>query len=146
MMLRQTVLSTLVSNLVCCCLLHLFFLLKKFRFFVFVDEYSKINAMNPQEILAEAKAAPPKTRIEEYRETVQTLREKGYSWREIADSPYRPGLVRRWRLPGPDQRVWVGQTGTPAGVCIQVLTAVCSFPGFPHLPLPLPDPESQTSR
>lgn len=41
--------------------------------------------MNPKDILEEAKAAPPKTRIEEYRETVMTLREKGYTWRDIAD-------------------------------------------------------------
>ena len=41
--------------------------------------------MNPEEILADARAASPKVRIEDYRETVVTLREKGYSWREIAD-------------------------------------------------------------
>ena len=41
--------------------------------------------MNPKEMLAEAKAMASKPRIEEYRETVQTLREKGYTWREIAD-------------------------------------------------------------
>ena len=41
--------------------------------------------MNRDEILAEAKAAPPKVRLEEYREAVQELREKGFTWREIAD-------------------------------------------------------------
>ena len=41
--------------------------------------------MNPKEILADAKVAKPKPRIEAYRETVVTLRDKGYTWREIAD-------------------------------------------------------------
>lgn len=49
--------------------------------------------MNPKEILAEAKAATSKTRIEEYREAVHTLREKGYSWREIADFLKERGVV-----------------------------------------------------
>jgi len=40
--------------------------------------------MNRDEILAEAKAAPPKVVLEEYREAVQELREKGFTWREIA--------------------------------------------------------------
>ncbi len=49
--------------------------------------------MDPKEILAEAKAAASKTRIEEYREAVQTLREKGYTWREIADFLRARGVV-----------------------------------------------------
>lgn len=41
--------------------------------------------MNSDKILADAKAAPSKVRLEEYREAVQELRKKGFSWREIAD-------------------------------------------------------------
>ena len=40
--------------------------------------------MNPAELLSQAKKATPKAQIEEYRETVEVLREKGYSWRDIA--------------------------------------------------------------
>ena len=49
--------------------------------------------MNPKEILAAAKAATPKTRIEDYRETVMTLREKGFTWRDIADFLRERGVV-----------------------------------------------------
>ena len=41
--------------------------------------------MNRDKVLAAAKAAPPKVRLDEYREAVQELREKGFTWREIAD-------------------------------------------------------------
>jgi len=41
--------------------------------------------MNSDKILADAKAAPSKVRLEEYREAVQELRKKGFSWRDIAD-------------------------------------------------------------
>ena len=40
---------------------------------------------NPEKILAAAKAAPTKVNLEEYREAVQELRGKGFTWREIAD-------------------------------------------------------------
>ena len=41
--------------------------------------------MDRNDIIAAAKAAPEKVRLEEYREAVETLREKGFSWREVAD-------------------------------------------------------------
>lgn len=41
--------------------------------------------MNRDKILAAAKAAAPKVRLEEHREAVQELRDKGFTWREIAD-------------------------------------------------------------
>ncbi len=41
--------------------------------------------MGPDEITAAAKAAPSKVRLEEYREAVQVLRDKGFTWREIAE-------------------------------------------------------------
>ncbi len=41
--------------------------------------------MNRHEILAAAKAAPAKLSLEEYREAVEELRQKGFSWREVAD-------------------------------------------------------------
>ena len=41
--------------------------------------------MNHEKILADAKAAPSKVILEEYREAVQELRQKGFTWREIAD-------------------------------------------------------------
>ena len=41
--------------------------------------------MNLEKILADAKAAPPKVMLEEYREAVEELRKKGFSWRGIAD-------------------------------------------------------------
>ena len=41
--------------------------------------------MDKDELLAAAKAAPAKVRLEEYREVVQELRGKGFTWREIAD-------------------------------------------------------------
>ena len=41
--------------------------------------------MNVDQIVAAAQAAPEKVRLEEYREAVMTLREKGFTWREVAD-------------------------------------------------------------
>ena len=41
--------------------------------------------MKANEILAAAKALPEKQNLEEYRETVEVLRDKGYTWREIAE-------------------------------------------------------------
>ena len=41
--------------------------------------------MDKNELLAAAKAAPAKVRLEEYREVVQELRGKGFTWREVAD-------------------------------------------------------------
>ena len=40
---------------------------------------------NQEDILAAAKAAPAKVQLEAYREAVEELRQKGYTWREIAD-------------------------------------------------------------
>ena len=40
--------------------------------------------MDTSEILAAAKALPDKLNIEEYREVVDVLREKGFTWREVA--------------------------------------------------------------
>ena len=50
--------------------------------------------MDRDKILAAAKAAPNKVRLqlEEYREAVQELREKGFTWREIADFLNEQGL------------------------------------------------------
>lgn len=41
--------------------------------------------MDKADLLAAAKAAPEKQNIEEYREVVNVLREKGFTWREVAD-------------------------------------------------------------
>lgn len=41
--------------------------------------------MRREEILAAAKAAPAKVRLEEHREAVKELRAKGFTWREVAD-------------------------------------------------------------
>ena len=38
----------------------------------------------PTDLLAKAKAAPVKTRLEDHVETIATLRDKQYTWREIA--------------------------------------------------------------
>ena len=48
--------------------------------------------MNREDILSAAKAAPSKMRIEEHREAVQILRDKGYTWREIADFLNKQGI------------------------------------------------------
>ncbi len=39
---------------------------------------------NPIDLLAKAKAAPVRTKLEDHRETIATLRDKQYTWREIA--------------------------------------------------------------
>lgn len=39
----------------------------------------------PKEILEAAKAAPHRNPLEEHRATIETLRQKKYTWREIAD-------------------------------------------------------------
>lgn len=39
----------------------------------------------PQQLLVAAKALPPKSDLDAYYETVATLRDKGLTWREIAD-------------------------------------------------------------
>lgn len=41
--------------------------------------------MDHDELLAAAKAAPAKVKLEEYRDVVQELRGKGFTWRDIAD-------------------------------------------------------------
>ena len=54
---------------------------------------SDVTTADLDNILADAKAAPPKVRLEEYREAVETLREKGYSWREVADFLTQRGVA-----------------------------------------------------
>lgn len=60
--------------------------------------------MNLEKILADAKAAPPKVMLEEYREAVEELRKKGFSWRGIADFLSERGVetdhTRLYRLFG----------------------------------------------
>ncbi len=62
--------------------------------------------MNPEELSAEARSAPPKVRLEEYRDAVEALREKGYTWREVADFLTERGVAtdhtRVYRLFGGD--------------------------------------------
>jgi hypothetical protein len=41
--------------------------------------------MDRDRILAAAQAAEPRARLEEHREAVQTLRDKGFTWRDIAE-------------------------------------------------------------
>jgi hypothetical protein len=48
--------------------------------------------MNSDAILREANAAPPKVGLEEHREAISILREKGYTWREIADFLAKRGI------------------------------------------------------
>ncbi len=45
------------------------------------------------QILADAQAAPAKVQLEEYREVVETLRRKGYSWREVAEFLSQRGVA-----------------------------------------------------
>lgn len=40
--------------------------------------------ITPIDLLAKAQAAPPRTKLEDHRETIETLRDKQYTWREIA--------------------------------------------------------------
>ena len=48
--------------------------------------------MNREKILAAAMAAPAKVQLEQHREAVYRLREKGYTWREIADFLTQQGV------------------------------------------------------
>ncbi len=48
--------------------------------------------MSRENILAAAQAAEPKVKIEEHREAVQILRDKGYTWREISDFLNKQGV------------------------------------------------------
>lgn len=61
--------------------------------------------MNAKEMLAAAKAAPEKQNLEEYREVVEVLREKGFTWRETAEFLAERGVstdhTRLFRLFGP---------------------------------------------
>jgi len=63
--------------------------------------------VNQDEILAAAKAAPAKVRLEEHRQAVQQLREKGFTWREIADFLTERGVptdhTRVYRLFGQEK-------------------------------------------
>ncbi len=58
--------------------------------------------MDHDELLAAAKAAPAKVRLEEYREVVQELRGKGFTWREVADFLTERGV--------PTDHSWVYRT------------------------------------
>ena len=40
---------------------------------------------DPERLLAEAEALPDKVRLSEYGDTISVLRDKDYSWREIAE-------------------------------------------------------------
>ena len=48
--------------------------------------------MDPDQILAAAKAASPKVRLEEHRDAVEVLRDKGFTWRDIADFLNQQGV------------------------------------------------------
>ena len=58
--------------------------------------------MDRDELLAAAKAVPAKVRFEEYREVVQELRRKGFTWREVADFLTERGV--------PTDHSWVYRT------------------------------------
>ncbi len=58
--------------------------------------------MDHDELLAAAKAAPAKVRLAEYREVVQELRGKGFTWREVADFLTERGV--------PTDHTWVYRT------------------------------------
>ena len=58
--------------------------------------------MDHDELLAAAKAVPAKVRLEEYREVVQELRRKGFTWREVADFLTERGV--------PTDHSWVYRT------------------------------------
>ena len=62
------------------------------RVLVFVANCFNNDKMNRAEILAAAQAAESKVRIEEHREAVNVLRDKGYTWREIADFLNKQGV------------------------------------------------------
>jgi len=63
--------------------------------------------MDREELLAAAKAAPAKVRLEEYREVVQELRGKGFTWREVADFLTERGV--------PTDHSWVYRTFGTSG-------------------------------
>ena len=60
--------------------------------------------MTPEELTVAAQSAPPKVDLQDYREAVVALREKGYSWREVADFLNERGVAtdhtRLYRLFG----------------------------------------------
>lgn len=64
--------------------------------------------MNKDEILAAAKEAPAKVQLDEYREAIESLRDKGYTWREIADFLSERGVsvdhTRIYRMFGDGKR------------------------------------------
>ncbi len=63
--------------------------------------------MNAKELLEAAKAEPEKQNLEAYREVVEVLREKGFTWRETAEFLSKRGVVtdhsRLFRLFGEPQ-------------------------------------------
>lgn len=48
--------------------------------------------MKSENILSDAQSVPKKENIVEHRETIEVLRDKGYSWREIADFLVERGI------------------------------------------------------
>ena len=57
-----------------------------------MQEYAKEKEMDIDKMLAEAKAAPEVKKLEEYAEAITVLREKNYSWRDIADFLNKRGV------------------------------------------------------
>ncbi|NNE69433.1 MAG: hypothetical protein HKN29_03605 [Rhodothermales bacterium] len=83
-------------------------------------------------VLQEAKAKPAKVRLEEHRDTVEELRRKGYSWREVAGFLSEQGIqvdhtrvyrtfgaggrrTRETRALQLDRAVWLGERKTKRG-------------------------------
>ena len=64
--------------------------------------------MNKDDILKAAQAAPSKANVEDYREIVVTLRDKGFTWRDIADFLKERGVemdhTRLYRAFGQSQK------------------------------------------
>ncbi len=65
--------------------------------------------MSREKILAAAKAAPAKVQLEDHREAVYRLRDKGFTWREIADFLTEQGVptdhTRVYRTFGKEPKV-----------------------------------------
>ena len=53
---------------------------------------SQNNQPDPQDLLSSAERMPEKVSLSRYWESVSALREKGYSWREIAEWLEKHGL------------------------------------------------------
>ncbi len=53
---------------------------------------SRNNQPDPQDLLSSAEKMPEKVSLGRYWESVSTLREKGYSWREVSEWLEKHGL------------------------------------------------------